>query len=196
MASLTLGFLYPNGQYDDTANEIATVKAVSDGVTYTYSLTATGWYTADWSGSGSVDNVAQAITGDDGMWELTDPFGDLAVDSIILTVLGTSTRCPSTDNNYDFSFYAMSTTNATPIPGAVWLLGAGLLGLVGYRKKIRGLVQPHRNKWLTLIPGPGDRPREKRRQNHTFGRYRNDPRRPYLPNQGRTKTERQRREEP
>jgi hypothetical protein len=28
--------------------------------------------------------------------------------------------------------------NAIPIPGAVWLLGSGLVALVGLRKKFRG----------------------------------------------------------
>ncbi len=33
---------------------------------------------------------------------------------------------------------AMVTKTPTPIPGAVWLLGTGLLGLVGLRKKFKG----------------------------------------------------------
>jgi len=45
------------------------------------------------------------------------------------------------DNTYasftvtDFSGYAVTGTSSVPIPAAVWLLGSGLLGLIGIRKK-------------------------------------------------------------
>ncbi len=42
----------------------------------------------------------------------------------------------SGDGDYDDLIIAAVTT-ATPIPGAVWLLGSGLLGLVGLRKSQR-----------------------------------------------------------
>lgn len=34
--------------------------------------------------------------------------------------------------------YSVTQSSATPIPGAVWLLGSGLVGLVGLRKRQRG----------------------------------------------------------
>ena len=45
------------------------------------------------------------------------------------------------DNTYasftvtDFSGYAVTGTSSVPIPGAVWLLGSGLLGLIGIRRR-------------------------------------------------------------
>jgi hypothetical protein len=39
------------------------------------------------------------------------------------------------------TFYAMAVhpgdVSAVPVPGAVWLLGSGLLGLIGIRKKMK-----------------------------------------------------------
>lgn len=37
----------------------------------------------------------------------------------------------------DFDHFSVSQTSAVPIPGAVWLLGSGLFGLAGLRKKSR-----------------------------------------------------------
>ena len=42
------------------------------------------------------------------------------------------------DSRQAFDNVALNGGGAVPIPGASWLLGAGLLGLVGLRKKIRG----------------------------------------------------------
>ncbi|WP_419780245.1 hypothetical protein [Maridesulfovibrio sp.] len=40
------------------------------------------------------------------------------------------------DKDYDdYILHGRASTAATPIPGAVWLLGSGLLGLIGLRKK-------------------------------------------------------------
>ena len=41
------------------------------------------------------------------------------------------------DGDYDDLILAAVSTNATPIPGAVWLLGTGVLGLFGLRRKLR-----------------------------------------------------------
>ncbi|MBG0789517.1 MAG: hypothetical protein H0S80_03360 [Desulfovibrionaceae bacterium] len=40
------------------------------------------------------------------------------------------------DTYYSDNFHSLDTTiSVTPIPGAVWLLGAGLVGLIGLRRK-------------------------------------------------------------
>jgi hypothetical protein len=55
---------------------------------------------------------------------------------------------PLSNNNYESStgnYYSLSdnplmfqvTTNAVPIPAAVWLLGSGLIGLVGIRRRFK-----------------------------------------------------------
>lgn len=43
----------------------------------------------------------------------------------------------SIDGLIDFD-RTLATVNNVPIPGAVWLLGSGLFGVVGYRRKMRG----------------------------------------------------------
>jgi hypothetical protein len=46
-------------------------------------------------------------------------------------MIGLATTDEATFNNFSI------TGNAVPIPGAVWLLGSGLIGLVGIRKKLK-----------------------------------------------------------
>lgn len=40
----------------------------------------------------------------------------------------------SIESGFDFSFVQ---TNPVPIPGAIWLLGSGLIGLIGFRRKLQ-----------------------------------------------------------
>jgi hypothetical protein len=132
VGSLSLSLLYAKGDALDTADERAQITVnYSNGTTGVYTLFANGSYTGIWSGSGSVacDDPTQ------GLWTLTDPFGTLGVDSISLTALNNYGGY-SDYRNSDFGFYALETT-PTPIPGAVWLLGSGLVGLVGLRRKFR-----------------------------------------------------------
>jgi hypothetical protein len=42
----------------------------------------------------------------------------------------------SSDGDFDDMILAATPTSATPIPGAAWLLGSGLLGLIGLRRRI------------------------------------------------------------
>ena len=44
----------------------------------------------------------------------------------------------SIDELIAFDGALVTVNNAVPIPGAVWLLGSGLIGLVGLRRKMRG----------------------------------------------------------
>lgn len=39
---------------------------------------------------------------------------------------------------YDSTEYRMSTSNPVPVPGAVWLLGSGVIGLLGLKRKLVG----------------------------------------------------------
>ena len=52
------------------------------------------------------------------------------------------TGSPGGEGRFDFNAVAVE-PNPVPIPGAVWLLGTGLVGLVGIRKRRR--AQPHRS---------------------------------------------------
>ncbi len=55
-------------------------------------------------------------------------------------VVGLEFSLASSDNSaYGMNtpaYFAMDNLNAVPIPGAVWLLGSGLIGLIGIRKKV------------------------------------------------------------
>lgn len=40
------------------------------------------------------------------------------------------------DEDEDFAFGRMAVASEVPVPGALWLLGSGLIALVGFRKKL------------------------------------------------------------
>lgn len=68
------------------------------------------------------------------LWDLTFADFDFEGESYWLFGVGdTSDRAYVNSNAWNFSLQGP----ATPIPGAVWLLGSGLVGLVGFRKKMR-----------------------------------------------------------
>lgn len=50
---------------------------------------------------------------------------------------GVSATYPLRSRGTPASTWAVFNTSAVPIPGAVWLLGSGLIGIVGIRRKIR-----------------------------------------------------------
>lgn len=138
VSSLSLSMLYSIVSYDDNySNEIAKVTISSGGTDYVYTLTVNdGGLTATWAdvanaSSTTITALSPGTEGNGGVWTILNPFGSLAVDSIILTAIDNGAG--NTGANSDYCFYAM-TTAPTPIPGAVWLLGSGLLGLVGLRK--------------------------------------------------------------
>jgi hypothetical protein len=58
------------------------------------------------------------------------------VSSILFRAPG---RIPSLNQNHEFSVARIETASV-PIPGAVWLLGSGLLGLVSLRRRHRGQI--------------------------------------------------------
>ena len=136
VSEITLAFLYPMEDdstgpiYGDTVNEKSFI-AINGGVANT--LEATGATTATWTGLGSVTNFAQAVNGQGGAWTITNPFGNAAVTSILLTA---PNDVPGSSAGSDYSLHSV-TTSAVPIPAAAWLMVSGLVGLVGFRKKLR-----------------------------------------------------------
>ena len=79
-------------------------------------------------------NLDLAAENHGGAWQIVNPFLGLAIDSIVLTALDNGGGTAYL--NSDFGFLEMS-TSPTPIPGAAWLLGTGLVGLLGLRRKMR-----------------------------------------------------------
>ncbi len=142
--SLVLGFLYqkepagPKSAYGDKVDERAWMSI--NGETGVYTLKATGDTSGTWDGSGALSNVEAALYNSGGAWLLTNPFGTTAVTSILFTApidRHGPQHVPWTQGKgSDYSLVSL-TTSSVPVPAAVWLLGSGLLGLVGLRRRRR-----------------------------------------------------------
>jgi len=128
-------------------------KNVAEGI-YTYSLTFNlgGLIpsTAKISGQWATDNASQLfLNGDDTGNFIRVPgflsLSDFAIDSNYF-IAGLNTlefrvnNLPSADENPSglLVLNLAGTAHAVPIPGAVWLLGCGLIGLVGVKTKSSG----------------------------------------------------------
>ncbi|MGE4291664.1 MAG: VPLPA-CTERM sorting domain-containing protein [Desulfovibrio sp.] len=132
--TLNLAQLYTAGNYGDAKDEVASITVLGDFGSQTFYLTASEATVANWTGFGTVLNLDPAVAGSGALWQLVNPFGNLAIYSIVLTAADSFAGAGST--NSDYGFHSMETTT-TPIPGAVWLLGSGLFGLVGLRRRTR-----------------------------------------------------------
>jgi hypothetical protein len=141
--SLTLGTLYPNGEFNDTVNEIARITVNNS---FTHELQATGFTTATWTGSGSVVNASVARDGSPssegaqgfGAWQLTNPFGNMSVSTLKFQAKKIG------DGTYrDSDFSIVNLIGAAPgqnVPDAgssSVLLGLAFLGMMGMRRFIR-----------------------------------------------------------
>lgn len=134
--SLDLVALFADGNHGDVGDEVASITALSGGQATTYTLTS-GINSAVWTGLGTASglNPNAGVQGNGGVWQVVNPFGDLAVDSIVFTALDNGMASGVGGKNSDFGIGGMTTTAATPIPAAAWLLGSGLVGLIGLRRK-------------------------------------------------------------
>lgn len=88
------------------------------------------WTFTHTSGGTSVIDVTAPTPGDD----FVTLYGDLI--DYALGGIVSFTYTPGAWPNGDFHFYSMGYSAATPIPGALWLMGTGLAGLVAYRRKM------------------------------------------------------------
>ena len=126
LSNLELGLLFKSGNRGDKVNEKA--KIVADGVAYY--LTVIDGYTADWTGSGSVTNLSPGLNGYNGLWQISNPFGDTPVSKLEFYAVkqGSGGHADS-----DFGIYKIQGT-AVPIPGTILLFGSGLFGFFSLRK--------------------------------------------------------------
>jgi len=132
LSTLDIGVLYANGNYHDWVNEKA--KIVADGTAYY--LTVTDGYNANWTGSGSVTNLSPALDDYNGLWQISNPFGNTPVSKLeFYAVKQPGAGCNA--HNSDFGIYQIQGT-VVPIPPTILLLGSGLLGfgLLGRRRKV------------------------------------------------------------
>ena len=76
-------------------------------------------------------------------WASTEPnnnyFGQ--PENYAFTNYGAGLWADVSNGDSRYPFHALIETNTVPIPGAVWLLGSGLVALIGYSKK-RKMAQP------------------------------------------------------
>jgi hypothetical protein len=119
------------GPYGDP-NEIAQISALPSAISYT--LQATGSNTAIWTGQGSWDFLGANATqeGDSAAWRVNNPFGDSAVTSLTFSALNSQ----GGTNNSDYAFNSL-VTSPVPEPTTMPLLGLGLLGVAGARRRFK-----------------------------------------------------------
>jgi hypothetical protein len=136
--SIDLVALFTNGNYNDKGDEVAQITAWSGSTSWTYTLTADTATSAVWTGQGTVSSVeaTPGLQGSGGVWTITNPFGNAAIDSLVFTSLDNGVAHDLYSRNTDYGIGAV-TTSPTPIPAAAWLLGSGLIGLIGIKRRMR-----------------------------------------------------------
>ncbi len=131
----TLTLLFTDDVYGDP-NEVAWIITDTGLI---YLLEVTGATTADWidylgytSSGATVTNLSPAnVTSGAAVWNVANPFGDTLVTSLMFT---TSDSPVGTNNYSDFAFNELNTA-PVPEPATLILLGSGLVGLAGFRRK-------------------------------------------------------------
>lgn len=137
-STLTIGLLFDGPEYNDVMETAKFLVNFADGGIETFYLKATGTHTASWTGEGSILSLGNgAVDGGTGAWELTNPFGSRAVDSIVFSAYPGIAKagCHGCTNQSDFTFVS-ATVTAVPEAQTSAMMFAGLLfmGVLGLRR--------------------------------------------------------------
>ena len=133
----SLGLLFDGPEYNDVHESVQVTASLFGGGSLSYTFTATGTQTGFWSGPGSfVSNLSPALDGRGGIWNVSNPFGNVRVSGLSFTAIPgvAAAGCSSCTNQSDFTLISVS---AVPEPEtyAMLLAGLGLMGFVARRKQ-------------------------------------------------------------
>lgn len=138
LTEMTIAWLFPNGQYGDSGNEVASFRTYDAGGLFLneFTLEATGFEDALFSGIGDVANLSPAQSPLFGIWKITglDIFGAFSILELSGSVINNQT---GNSSGADFSFVSARGASVVPVPAALplMLLGIGAFGLVAKRRR-------------------------------------------------------------
>lgn len=138
LTEFTIAWLFPNGQYGDSGDEVASFRTYdgNDNVLGTFTLRATGFTTAIFSAPGVVENLHLAKSPHHGVWRVS---GDNLFGNFTKLELSGSqlTNTSGTASGSDFSFVSVRGATVVPVPAALPLMviGLGALGLLAKRRR-------------------------------------------------------------
>jgi len=143
ISDFTLTLLFSQGPYRDP-NEVAKILVNNTSwyyLTAKYPAPAATWVGTSISGA-TIENLSPAnTTSGAAVWKVSNPFGDTAVTSLLFSAKDV---VAGYGQDSDYCFNHLNTTPVpnpvpapVPEPATLMLLGSGLLGLTGFRKKMK-----------------------------------------------------------
>ena len=143
ISDFTLTLLFSQGPYTDP-NEVAKILVNKTSwyyLTAKYPATTATWVGASTSGA-TIENLSPAnTTSGAAVWKVSNPFGDTAVTSLLFSA---QEVVAGYGQDSDYCFNHLNTAPVpdpvpapVPEPATLMLLGSGLLGLTGLRKKMK-----------------------------------------------------------
>ena len=141
ISDFTLTLLFSQGPYRDP-NEVAKILVNNTSwyyLTAKYPAPAATWVGTSISGA-TIENLSPAnTTSGAAVWKVSNPFGDTGVTSLLFSA---KEVVAGYGQDSDYCFNHLNTVPdpvpaPVPEPATLMLLGSGLLGLTGFRKKMK-----------------------------------------------------------